>query len=121
MKIILDTNFLVYCAKQKIDYNEEIRILVSGKYDLVVFEQIIRELKYLEEKSKKYSDREAAKLALKLLKVNKVKTLKSKEKTADDAIISKTKGNIVATLDLVLLKKLDRVITIRGKKKLTFR
>lgn len=121
MKIILDTNFLIYCAKQKIDYAEDIRILVQGKYELVTLDQVILELKDLMENSKKYSDRVAAGLALKLLKVNKVKIMKGEAKDADKSIIKTSKGNIVATLDLVLARRITKTIIIKAKKKLAFR
>lgn len=119
--IILDTNFLVYCAKEKIDYKEEIRILVPGKYELVTLSQVIEELEKLKEKSKKYSDKQAADLALKLLKVNQVKVIKGKGKYADEAIINASNDAIVATMDLGLTKYLEKAIIIRAKKKLVFR
>lgn len=121
MKIILDTNFLIYCAKQKIDYKEDIRVLVTGKYDLVTMESVIRELEKVSKKSKKYADKEAALLALKILKHNKIKVLESKGGYADKAIISASKDAIVATLDLGLIKYLEKAIIIRGKKKLMFK
>ena len=121
MKIILDTNFLVYCAKQKIDYAEDIRSLVQGKYDLFTLDQVILELKDLMENSKKYTDRVAAGLALKLLEVNDVKTVKGMAKSADKSIILLAKGNIVATLDLALTRRLTKTIIIKGKRKLVFR
>ena len=36
MKIILDTNFLIYCAKNKLDYIEKITDLLKEDYELVV-------------------------------------------------------------------------------------
>ena len=45
MKIILDTNFLIYCAKEKLDYVEAIHDLLNEDYELVVPEQVIDELK----------------------------------------------------------------------------
>lgn len=121
MKIILDTNFLVYCAKQKIDYAEEIRVLASGKYNLATPSQVIEELQKIAKSAKKYSDKESAKLALKLLKVNKVKTLRIIAKNADNAIVKASAGNIVATVDKLLQKRLEKVIIIKAKKKLAFR
>ena len=121
MKIILDTNFLIYCAKQKIDYAEEIRILIPGKYELVVLSQVIKELKDLEAKAKKYSDREAASLALRLLKLNKVKTTRGKGKLADDAIVKESRGNIIATVDLALARRVEKSIVIKARKRLVLR
>ena len=118
MKVILDTNFLIYCAKQKIDYAEDIRLLITGKYDLVVPGQVITELRHLEAKAKKYSDKEAATLALKLLKANKVKTIRVIGKNADQAIIKTSPGNVVATIDKLLQKRVNKVIFIKSGKTL---
>ncbi len=116
MKILLDTNFLLYCAKQKIDYTE-----LSGNFFVLTL--VIEELQKLKEKARKKEDREAADLALQLLKNHKVKILKSKG-DADQAIIEKSENCIVATMDRELKKKLKgraRILTIRGKKNLEIR
>ena len=121
MKVLLDTNFLVYCAKQKIDYNEEIGDLVKGKYDLVVIDKVRKELEKLKKNARKYVDKQAANLALQLLEVNEVKEMETEEKHADEALIANCKDNLVATLDLDLARKVDRGIIIRGRRKLSFR
>jgi len=120
-KVILDTNFLIYCAKQKIDYVDKIRSLVTGKYELVTVKRVVDELERLRVKAKKFSDRDAVGLALKLLKINGVKILEIDGKIADDAIIKLHKGNIVATLDLNLAREVERGIIIRGRRTLAFR
>ena len=123
MDVVLDTNFLIYCAKNKLDYAEELSNLLSGEYDLVVPLQVVRELKLLSEDLKKKisgKDKAAANLALQLLETNNVKTVKVKGKTVDDGIINlskEDKRNIVCTLDKEMRKILGRVILIsRGKK-----
>jgi len=123
MKIILDTNFLIYCAKNKLDYVEELKNLLNEDYDLVVPKQVVRELELLkEDKKKKVSgkDKASANLALQLLEVNNVKSLKVKGKSVDKGIINlakEDKKNIVCTLDKEMRGILGRVILIsRGKK-----
>jgi len=120
-QIILDTNFLVYCAKEKIDYAEEIRMLIPGKYELVTIDMVIGELEKVKQAAKKYIDKQAANLALQILKANKVKILKGKGEYADKAIINESRGNIVATLDMGLTDYLERAIIIRGNRKLQLR
>ena len=91
MKIILDTNFLIYCAKNKLDYVEEIDNLLNEGCELVVPMQVVRELtKLKDDKLKKVSgkDKAAASLALQLLDVNKVKKVKVDGKSTDGAIIN---------------------------------
>jgi rRNA-processing protein FCF1 len=119
MKIILDTNFLVYAAKQKIDYTSEL----SGK--LVVLSSVVGELKKLKENARKKEDKDSAGLALQILNKNikskKIKVIKTKE-NADKAIRKLAKKeDIVATLDRGLKKKLKgkaRILSIRQRKKL---
>ena len=123
-KVILDTNFLIYCAKEKIDYAEELRTLVTGKYELIVPSQVIAELEEMANNSKKYKDKTSASLAIKLLKVNNVKNIPTTEKTTDKSIIKLSKeelGNMVATLDLGLIKKVKKPIILRGRQRLAFR
>jgi len=123
MKIILDTNFLIYCAKNKFDYAEEISNLINGEYELVVPLQVIEELEKLkDDKWKKVSgkDKDACSLALQLLDVNNVKKVRIEGKTVDEGIINLSKEdskNIVCTLDREMRKILGRVILInRGKR-----
>jgi len=123
MKIILDTNFLIYCAKEKMDYEEEIGNLINEKYNLVVPEQVVNELKKLrDDKLKKVSgkDKDAANLALQILAVKNIDIINISGKSVDEAIInlanSDTK-NIVCTLDREMRNILGRVILIsRGKR-----
>jgi len=116
----LDTNFLIYCAKEKLDYVEELRDLINESYELVVPGQVIEELERLKIKAKKGKDKDASDLALKILKNNKIKKINPVGKSVDDAIVNlakKDKKNIVCTLDREMRWNLGRVILIsRGKK-----
>ena len=120
MEVILDTNFLIYCAKEKLDYVEELRDLINESYELVVPGQVIEELERLKIKAKKGKDKDASDLALKILKNNKIKKINPVGKSVDDAIVNlakKDKKNIVCTLDREMRWNLGRVILIsRGKK-----
>jgi len=113
MKVLLDTNFLLYAAKHKVDYSE------SG--DLFTLSLVVDELDNLKNNARKIKDRDAAALALKLLKASKVKILKA-EGSADKVIIKRAEEfDVVATMDKELKKKLKgkaRILTIKGKKKL---
>ena len=124
MKIILDTNFLIYCAKNKLDYVEEIGNLINEGFELVVPMQVVKELESLrDDKLKKVSgrDKEACSLALQLLDVNKVKTVKVKGKTVDEGILNlaqEDKKNIVCTLDRGMRGRLGRVILVNREGRL---
>jgi len=126
MKIILDTNFLVYCVKQKIDYLYEIDNLAIEKPTLIVLSSVIDELERLKEEVKKRSDRDAFSLALSMLqnyvKKKKIKILRTDEE-ADRAILNLSEKDkiIVATADKELKKALKgkaKLLVIRGRKKL---
>jgi len=123
VKVILDTNFIIYCTENKLDYAAEIGNLMNEGYELVVPQQVVDEIEELGKTAKKFSDRTASFLALKILKTNNIKVVSAPGKYADEAIISIMRiGDIVATLDLELRQKLkkSRVIVIQGVKKLAF-
>jgi len=105
---ILDTSFIITASKQKIDF---FRWLEEEGIEPVIPEQTINELEGL-----------GAKLALKILRMNKFKPIKIQGKDADAAIINFAKKNpdtFIATLDQELKRKIkNRKIIIRGKKKL---
>ena len=127
IKIILDTNFLVYCAKQKIDYLREIFEIIGGKIELIALSSGVSELEKLAEKARKLKDKESAELALKILKVhvkNKKIKIKKTDKNPDSAIkelAEKEKEIIIATADRKLkqaIKGKARILSIRAGKKL---
>jgi len=120
IKVILDTNFLVYCAKQKIDYVEDISNLMKSGFELTTISSVLIELEKLAKEEKKLSDRDAAKMALKILKAGAVKIILTGGDNADQEIIKLAPGNIIATLDRGLKSKVERSIIIREGKKLEF-
>ncbi len=114
MKIVLDTNFLVYCAEKRIDYLNWIDERLGGEKEILVFDKVLEELKKLSEKAEKGRDKTAAKLALKILSHHKIKIIQTKSESADKAIlelVEREEEVIVATLDRELIKKVKN----RGK------
>lgn len=136
MLIILDTNFLIYCTKHKLDYVENINNLINDDFELVVPKQVIEELNIVSNKQKQKiplhkrkpryrrttgKDKVAATLALKILSHNKIKTVVPIGDTVDNAIVNLSKTdnkNIVCTLDKEMRNKLKRVILISKGNKL---
>lgn len=123
-KIILDTNFLLIPAQFKLDIFSEICNICNFNYKLYILDKTIGELNNIVEKQKGKS-KEAAKLALKLIKLKKVNIIKTKESlTVDNLILKKVdkKDYIVATQDKILKKQLKirqiPIITLRQKKRL---
>ena len=105
---LLDTNFILICIKQKIDFFEELKFM---GFEVIIQDKVIDELKKLKQTS-----------ALKLLEKNNFKEIILAGKNTDNSIINYAKKNpeiLVATLDKELNNKLkNRKIIIRGKKKL---
>ncbi|MDP2672192.1 MAG: PIN domain-containing protein [Nanoarchaeota archaeon] len=105
---LLDTNFILTCIKQKIDFFEE--LYLQG-YQIIIPDGVIDELKKLKQTS-----------ALKLLEKSNFKKITLTGKNVDNAIINYANRNpeiFVATLDRELQKKFkNQKIIIRGKKKL---
>ena len=107
-RCLLDTNFILTCIRQKIDFFEQ---LEKEGFQIIIPRQVIRELKKLE-----------AELALNLLKKNKFKKINLKGKNTDNGIVNFAKKNpkiVIATLDREIKKKIKNPkLIIRRKKKL---
>jgi len=118
-KVILDTNFILTCVKQKIDFLEEIKFM---GIDVLIPEEVLDEVRKIMNSRKKLHFKEDAKLALKILNRNKFKKINIGTADVDKGIANfaeKNKDVIVATLDRELKKKIKKSkLVIRGKKKL---
>ena len=110
MKILLDTNFILTCIRQKIDFFEDIYLM--GMH-IIIPKEVIKELEKLKKES-----------ALKLLRKEKgkFKRIFLSGKNVDNSIIRYAKENpsvIIATLDKGLKTKIkNKKMIIRGRKKL---
>jgi len=116
-KIILDTNFLLIPYQFKVDIFEEIERTADFNYSLNVLDKTIDELnKIIDEQKGKH--KEAAKLALSLIKNKNIKKIKTKEGLVDDLLLEQ--DAIVATQDKELINRLKqakkKVIQLRQKK-----
>ena len=123
-KILLDTNFLLIPAQFRVDIFSEIERICNFNYKLYILDRTIEELDSIIE-TQRGKNKEAAKLALKLVKLKKISIIKTKEKLATDRLIIKTankKEFIVATQDRFLKKQLKTentaLIVLRQKKRL---
>jgi len=119
-KILLDTNFMLICIKQKIDFFKE---LFEIGAEIIIPEQVLQELKNISEDKKQTKTSKAnAKLALKIIEKNKYTPLLLEGSYVDGGIIKYAKAHpkiIIATLDRDLQKKAKtRKMIIREKKRL---
>lgn len=76
-QVLLDTNFIISCIKNKIDFFSE---LESNGIEILIPEEVIAELKGLKQE-----------LALKLLEKNKFRKIKLNAKIVDKGIINYAK------------------------------
>jgi rRNA-processing protein FCF1 len=108
-KIILDTNFLLIPGHYKVDIFAELDRICLFKYKIVIYDKVIDELKKLL-KAERKKDRDAAKLALALIKAKHLKTTPANsEEYVDNLIFNNADNNtIVATEDKWLRKKLQK-------------
>ena len=124
-KILLDTNFLLIPPQFKVDIFSEIERICYFNYKLYILDRTVDELENIIKKQKGKS-KEAAKLALKIIKLKGIEKIKTEKGIDVDAAIIEAakKGFIVATQDKILKKRLKMqnipVITLRQKKYLIF-
>ena len=136
ISIILDTNFLLIPGQFKVDIFRELERVIETPYRLVVLDATIDELKELSSsKGAKGKDKDAAKLALKLVQAKtetqNINIVTSAEPYVDRAILKmaqedqKDKKLVVATQDQELKRLLKKAgtktITLRQKKYLIMR
>lgn len=115
--VLLDTNFILSCIRNKIDFIEELEL--SGRKILLPI-QVVDEIKVISNKEKG-NLKEEAKLALKLLENSKFEKVDLKEKYVDKGIrkfIEKNPSIIIATLDRELKRPKNRNMVITRKKRI---
>lgn len=119
-KVILDTNFILSCVKQKIDFLHDLKFM---GFKIIIPKQVIDEIKMLE-KRRKIETRESASLALKMFKKNKkdFRKIDFRDDKVDRAMMKfmkRNKNDYIATLDRELKEKTkNHKIVIRNMKKL---
>lgn len=111
MKILLDTNFILSCVKQKIDF-------LSEPYEFILAEEVMNELDVLSKKEKG-KEKEAAILAIQILEKANLQRIRVDAKDVDKGLIRYAKNNdvIIATLDRRVKDKSGKpVMVIKDKK-----
>jgi len=124
MKILLDTNFILTCARQKIDFDAVMNGQTSEEVKWIVPEEVLGELRGLQFGGRiKIKERNAATIGIEITtrlgpEVVKLSTTAS---DVDTKIANYVTGKpiILATLDKGLKKRVkNKILTIRGKKSL---
>ena len=124
MKILLDTNFIVTCIKQKINFSSLAEDMIDEKIEWIVPQDVLNELGNLKDrKGTKIIDKKAAELSFEILQNLKPKiiNLSGKNPNVDIKIVNYiiNKSIVLATLDKNLKNRVkNKILTIRGKKSL---
>jgi rRNA-processing protein FCF1 len=117
MRIVLDTNFLIYAVTYGL-----LQQIERPDITLIVPSAVLDELEKLSEKEKKAKDRDAAKFAMYYVYKTGIKIVKADARKADDAVmeIAKKENAALATLDEDLAKTAKarriKIIEIKQKK-----
>ena len=119
--IILDTNFLVESAKNKVDIHEELKRILDYTFEVAVLDRTLEELDSIA--VKKTKEGLQAKLARTILLTKHVSIIPTEGGHTDNLLLKRAdENNIIATMDKELKtrlkKKKQSVIIIRGKQKL---
>lgn len=122
-KVIIDTNFIMTCVKQKIDLFDSMKTM---GLQILVPKQVINELNLVVKSKKKYHFRQDAEVSLKILEKergNYIKIdLKKYGKKTDSGIRNFANSNkevLVATMDQRLKRSIqNNKVVIRGRKRL---
>ncbi|MCK5321210.1 hypothetical protein KAJ38_01405 [Candidatus Pacearchaeota archaeon] len=124
MKILLDTNFILTCVKQKIDFDSIANALLDEQIGWIVPQEVLNELGNLKDKKDiKINDKNAARLSFEILQTIKPEIIKLKgnNPNVDIKIVNYVSGKniILATLDKNLKDRVsNKILTIRNKKNL---
>ena len=124
MKILLDTNFVLTCAKRNIDFVSRADEIMDEKIKWIVPQDVLNELGTLKDKAgMKGADTEAAKLSFEILQnLNpKIIELSGKNPNVDIKIVNYIIGKdiVLATMDKDLKSRVDnKILSIRGKNNL---
>ena len=124
MKILLDTNFIISCINQKIDFFSKANQLIDEKIEFIVPQEVIEELKTIStRKGEKIKDKQSAQVALETIKLIQPIIINLNSKDTDTGIANySNKNNVsVATLDNGLKSRLKtKILTIQDKTSLGF-
>jgi len=122
MKILVDTNVLLYSAKGGFDLFGELKKF--GASQILIPVEVINELENLSKTAEKGSDKKSAKLAIQIINYSGITPIKIGSGHTDDAIVSYSKNNenLVMTNDSVLKKRLTeanvQVLSLSRNKKI---
>jgi rRNA-processing protein FCF1 len=124
MKILIDTNFAITCAKNKIDFPSLTEEIIDQKIEWLVPQDVLNELGNIKDRTGiKVADKNAAKVSFELLQsLNpEILNLPGKNPNVDMKIVNYIidKEIVLATMDKNLKSRVNnKILTVRGKNNL---
>ncbi|MFA5485138.1 MAG: hypothetical protein WC260_02735 [Candidatus Pacearchaeota archaeon] len=123
MEVLLDTNFILTCVLQKIDFVELSENMFNEKIEWILPRQVINELeKIKKDERQKKKFRDGAKLSLEILETINLKIVNLNKNPNIDIAIKNyifNKSIVLATNDKNLKRRVkNRILSIRGAKNL---
>ncbi len=121
MEILLDTNFILTCAKQKIDFASLADNIIDEEINWIIPQDVLNELGALKDRvGMKTKDRDAAKLGFETIQDldAQIVQLPGKNPNVDIKIVSyiTDKNIVLASMDKNLKSRINnKILTIRGK------
>jgi len=123
MKVLLDTNFIITCAKQKIDFSAYVNGITSEDVSWIVPQEVLTELRGLMHADKtKKPDKMHIGTGLQMVQdlYPEVLYISDKNTDVDTKIVNYLKDNphvVLATLDKGLKSRVkNRILAVRGKR-----
>jgi rRNA-processing protein FCF1 len=118
-EVILDTNFVLTCIRNKLDFYEE---LGDRGYSVLIPFEVVEEIKRLRDSNKKLKFKEEADLALKIIGAGDHRKVHCPGRYVDVGLktyLDKHQKVILATMDKDLKRAVhNRKMVIRNRKKL---
>lgn len=114
MEAILDTNFIITCIKEGIDFIDQLK--VNG-FRIIVPKEVVDEIKDLRKDGSR-SDRQSALIALEIIEHSKLEKTSLTKRSVDEGLIERgKKGAYIATLDAAIRRIVPNKIIISRTKK----
>lgn len=126
MEILIDTNFIITCSKNRIDLFSQLEDLFPGD-KITIPKQVIFELGKLLEKNKNRKDKQAIEISLKVVETKKHLSPDLKTDNVDKGILeylSKLDKSVLGTMDRELKQKARKIssniqfLRIKARKKI---
>jgi rRNA-processing protein FCF1 len=116
MEAILDTNFIISCIRNKIDFISQ---LEEEGFKVILPREVMRELKDIKNRAgESHYDRSSIELALQMFEKSKIRKMALGNNKVDEMLIRMgVAGAYIATLDKAILNKIPNRIIINSSAK----